>query len=129
MATLTSWGLDRVITSRLADAARTLEDVVARGHYGTSFAQLEATLEALHLCADFYQIAASLPDTPIAPLAPELAITIQRGLRGTPSYRRSREYLSQYWVATLFTLAHIGPQVIPTSNDQQRPDFLLDLGG
>jgi len=129
MAKLGSWGLDRVIRSRLHDAVTTLDGVVRSDSYGSTRDELEVTLDAIHLCADFFQVAASLPDEPIGPAVSELAISLQGSLTGTNAARRAREYLSQYWVGTLLTLANVEPRILPEGLESKRPDFLLDLGG
>lgn len=106
-----------------------LDKVVARGSYGATHPELERTLHAIHLCADFYQVAASLGDEPIAAAAAELAMSLQGGLSGTRSRRKAREYLSQYWFGSVLTRVRVSPRVLANSSGPSRPDFLLDLGG
>jgi hypothetical protein len=126
---LRSWGLDPAVTGSLSEAVRRLHRVSRAKSYGADITELRLTLNSIHICADFYQIAASLGEHPIGPAIPELAIALQGGLTGTNSARRAREYLSQYWVGTLLTLANIEPRVVPPEPDKPRPDFLIDLGG
>lgn len=129
LAKLRSWGLDPAITGCLSEAVKRLHRVSIAKSYGVDLAEMGSTLNSIHLCADFYQIAASLGEEPIGPAVPELAIALQGGLIGTNSARRAREYLSQYWVGTLLTLANIEPRIVPHEPGKPRPDFLIDLGG
>ncbi|MES2177794.1 MAG: hypothetical protein V4550_07990 [Gemmatimonadota bacterium] len=108
---------------------QTLDDVVRSDSYGTTRDELEETLDAIHLCADFFQVAASLPEDPIGPAVSELAMSLQGSITGTNSARRAREYLSQYWVGTLLTLANVEPRILPENLGSKRPDFLVDIGG
>jgi hypothetical protein len=117
------------ITRPLDDAAATLDRVARRGSYGDSPEELEATIQALNLCADFFQVAASLPDEPIEAAKSELELSIQAGLTGTRSDRIAREYLTQYWIGTLLTLARIEPRILSNDVRTKRPDYLVDLGG
>jgi len=129
IARLTEWGLNRILRSNLSDAVRTLDAVVSRDSYGATNEELERTLRAIHLCADFYQVAASLGDKPIIGAAPELALSLQGGLSGTRSERQAREYLSQYWFGSVLTRVRVSPCVLADPAAPSRPDFLIDLGG
>jgi hypothetical protein len=126
---LATWGLKRVIASRLISAVKRLKEVAATHSYGASAAEWDMTLEAIHLCTDFFQVAASLGAQPIPAVVHELAIALQGNLSGTGSARKAKEYLSQYWVGTLVTLANMQPRVISQHADTSRPDFVVDLSG
>lgn len=119
----------RPITSRLATAVHHLDQVAARRSYGETPEDWDATLEAIQLCLDFFQVAASFGPEPIAPAAPELALALQGSLSATGATRKAREYLSQYWVGTMLTLANLEPRIIDDVPGRKRPDFVSDLGG
>jgi hypothetical protein len=126
---LESWGLQRPYTGSLAAAIRHLTAVARSGKFGDDPSQLRATLEAIHLCSDFYQVAASLGELPIQTAVSELAIALQGGLTGTGKARKAKEYLSQYWIGTLLAIANSEPRIVRSESNKARPDFIIDLGG
>lgn len=129
LAVLREWGIGHAINSRLEQAASWLEEVARTGSYGATTTDFDTTLEAIHLCLDFFQVASSLSGKRIDVAARELAITVQGSLLGTASTRQPREYLSQYWLGSLLTLGNLEPRVVGDAHGKRRPDFVVDLSG
>lgn len=124
------WRLPRVVASRLAYAARHLDKVAASGSYGDDDDELTETLDAITLCTDFLQIAATLPDERLREVADELAIAIRGSMSGTSKGRQPWEYLSQYWFGTALAVAHVVPHIVPqTKAEKSRPDFVVRIAG
>jgi hypothetical protein len=127
--TLETWGLSRKLDARLRQAVGVLHEVAKRSSYGSTEHELRATVEALSLVIDFFQISNCLGDPSSESVAHELALAIDGSLVGTSSRRQSREYQAQYWFGMLLTHAGFNARVPPVSTQSRHPDFVISLNG